>query len=84
MFPSLIRTETVELASPASTTRLRFTVPVSDAPPVTVEGASATDWIASGGGVTTTFWDSAAPPEGAGAVSVTVPSAEKPHVPLEG
>jgi hypothetical protein len=61
MFPSLIRTETVELASPASTTRLRFTVPVSDAPPVTVEGASVTDWTASGGGVTTTFWDRGAP-----------------------
>ena len=62
MFPSAIRTETVELASLAETTRLRVTVPVSEAPPVTVEGASVTDWMASGGGVTTTFWDSAAPP----------------------
>jgi hypothetical protein len=40
---------------------LRFTVPVSDAPPVTVEGTSVTDWIQSGGGVTTTFWVEAAP-----------------------
>ena len=61
MFPSLIRTETVELASLESTTRLRFTVPVSDAPPVTVDGVSVTDWTASAGGVTTTFWLSAAP-----------------------
>ena len=62
MFPSAIRTETVEFASLASTTRLRPTVPVSDAPPVTVEGVSVTDWTASGGGVTTTFWDRVAPP----------------------
>jgi hypothetical protein len=43
MFPSLIRTDTVELASLAETTRLRFTVPVKEAPPVTVEGESVTD-----------------------------------------
>jgi len=41
--PSLSRTETVELASLESTTRFRFTVPVSVPPPVTVEGASVTD-----------------------------------------
>src|SRR4051794_41860234 len=62
MFPSLIRTETVELASLAETTRLRVTVPVSEDPPFTVEGTSVTDWIASGGGVTTTFLLRAAPP----------------------
>jgi hypothetical protein len=61
MFPSAIRTETVEFASLAETTRLRFTVPVSEVPPFTVEGASVTDSIASAGGVTTTFWLLAAP-----------------------
>src|SRR5438045_7380490 len=62
MFPSAIRTETVEFASLASTTRLRPTVPESDAPPVTVEGVSVTDWTASGGGVTTTFSERVGPP----------------------
>ena len=50
--PSLTLTDTVALASAA---RLRVTVAVSDPPPLTVAGVRVTDWILSGGGVTTTF-----------------------------
>src|SRR3989449_3231922 len=59
--PSLTLTDTVELASLASTTRLRVTVAVSDPPPITAPGARVTDWIWSAGGVTMTFWVSVAP-----------------------
>jgi hypothetical protein len=53
--PSLSRTDTVELASLASTMRLRLTVAVSELPPPTVDGMSASESIASAGGVTVTF-----------------------------
>ena len=52
MAPSLTRIDTTELASLASTTRLRVTVAVSVLPPVTVFGDRTSDWIPSGGGVT--------------------------------
>src|SRR5262249_58466391 len=54
--PSLTRTDTVALASLASTARLRVTVAVSALPPVTVAGVRVTDWMLSDGRVPTTFW----------------------------
>lgn len=53
--PSLRRTDTVELASLASTMRLRLTVALSELPPGTVAGVSVTESIASAGGVTVAF-----------------------------
>ena len=66
--PSLTLTDTVEFAS---TARLRVTVAVSDAPPLTVAGVRVRDWILGGGGVTTTFWVSGVAPA-APVVALTV------------